>query len=312
MKNLIVSESQNDITGFHKISVLSLVACPDTWTIMPVHTVALNDDRVLGELEIDHELIKHDNLFIEGDAVFSQNISHSALYVGATSCRKVIEQSKHTMLLATVFAAPVAGWEGFKLLAAVGADNGYLGLPVGIVRTVAGGKFTRRMEALFRAVQGALSDALAHIKLLAALLAGAGYLRCVFVSLFDTVMGIAALGGTELRFGVAAAISQKFLAALGARGRNAIDRYTFAAAKIVLYYLAIVFAECLAASLTSDIYLRVSGHKRNLLSDGWHVCLGHAAPTGGIHNYIKLGANHQVQRVLSNFIIPRMEACNNA
>ena len=36
-------------------------------------------------------------------------------------------------------------------------------------------------------------------------------------------------------------------------------------------------------------------HKRNLLSDGGHVCLGHAAPTGGIHNYIRLGANHQTR-----------------
>jgi hypothetical protein len=36
-------------------------------------------------------------------------------------------------------------------------------------------------------------------------------------------------------------------------------------------------------------------HKRNLLSDGWHVCLGHAGPTGGIHNYIRLWANHQTQ-----------------
>lgn len=48
--------------------------------------------------------------------------------------------------------------------------------------------------------------------------------------------------------------------------------------------------ELLAASYASFI-----GHKRNLLSDGWHVCLGHAVPTGGIHNYIRLGANHQAR-----------------
>ena len=55
-------------------------------------------------------------------------------------------------------------------------------------------------------------------------------------------------------------------------------------------------SKVLAALLALATFGELRGtHKRNLLSNGWHVCLGHAAPTGGIHNYIRLGANHQTR-----------------
>ena len=79
------------------------------------------------------------------------------------------------------------------------------------------------------------------------------------------------------------------------------------AAAILLISIIRANSKFLAALLALATFRELRGtHKRNLLSDGWHVCLGHAAPTGGIHNYIRLGANHQTQRVLSNFIIAQV------
>lgn len=73
---------------------------------------------------------------------------------------------------------------------------------------------------------------------------------------------------------------------------------SFAAARLVSAFLAAKHLVRVAfdAEFLSALFASVSViHKRNLLSDGWHVCLGHAGPTGGIHNYIRLGANHQAR-----------------
>lgn len=68
------------------------------------------------------------------------------------------------------------------------------------------------------------------------------------------------------------------------------------AAAILLISIAGKNSKFLAALLAVATFGEFfAGHKRNLLSDGWHVCLGHAGPTGGIHNYIRLWANHQAQ-----------------
>lgn len=105
------------------------------------------------------------------------------------------------------------------------------------------------------------------------------------------------------------------LAAIGA-----VYGYTIAHRCVAAIDAAILLLEVVAfdgkssvamSALSYDFRERLAGHKRNLLSDGWHVCLGHAAPTGGIHNYIRLSTNHQMQRVLSPFIIAQMEVCGN-
>jgi hypothetical protein len=308
MKNLIVSESQNDITGFHKIGVLSLISAFGLWTVVPVHAVTLNDDGVLGKLKVDHELVEHDNLFIEGDAVLTQRGRHGNFEVSTLAKGKAFEVAQHPVRLTAVLASTIARWIGFKLLAAIGADDGNLGLPVGVLGTTTGGKLARCVEARFGAVKGVLSDTLAYLKLLTALLAGTGYLRVLFVNLLFTVACMSTFYRAEL------CLSRTLRGGVeGSAACSALLRY---ARRLV----ALVGAENVFVSLapsgghfdgfTAD-GAGVKRHKRNLLSDGWHVCLGHAAPTGGIHNYIRLSTNHQMQRVLSPFIIAQMEVCGN-
>lgn len=291
MKNLTVSEAKNYITGFHKIGVLSFISALGVWTAVPVYAVALHDDRVVGQLEIDHELVEHDDLLTEGDAVLAQSISHCALDVGALTRGETLEVSKNRVLLTAIFFTLSAGWDCFKFLATVGAGYQDFFFPVGIVGTYST-KLAGCMKTFLRAVGRVLSDTLTDIELLAAMLASAGYFGCFFVDLLLAIVGKKAIARAVFSIPGTSGGNKKCAAA-----DDALDRYTrrptaLVGAENVNAFFAAGFRHInrLAASGAG-----VEGHKRNLLSDGWHVCLGHAGPTGGIHNYIRLWANHQAQ-----------------
>lgn len=292
MKHLTVSESKNYISGFYEIGVLPLVLSLRPWAVMPVSAVALDDDRIVGKLEIDHELIKHDYLLIEGDAVLAQSGGHCLFYVGTLAGSDALEHAKHPVRLAAILLAAISRWVSFKFLSAVGADNGDFGFPFVIIGAEFGGKFAGGKKALFGAIQSVLAYTLAHLKLFSALLADAGYFWGFFVNLFGAITGIDTVGGAVLCFTCAARHNIKLFSAENASFRDTRRLSALFRTKDMFSSGAAGFGHInrLAASGAG-----VKRHKRNLLSNGWHVCLGHAVPTGGIHNYIRLGANHQTR-----------------
>ncbi len=292
MKNLTVSEAKNHITGFHKIGVLSFVSRPNTWTIVPVSAITLNNDGVVGKLEVNHELAEHNHLLIEGNPIFAQSIGHRPFNIGTWIRCKALEIAKYAVLLAAVLTPAISRRVCLKFLAAVVTYDGNLRLPVGIICAETTAKLTRSMEASFGTIKSIFANILTYLELLAALLAGPSYLRVLFVHLLDAIVSKTAVVRAIL--GITGTTSN------GVEGNAADDaflRYAWGSAAFVR--TEDVFAFIASGNWYINRFAAsgagVEGHKRNLLSDGWHVCLGHAGPTGGIHNYIRLWANHQAQ-----------------
>lgn len=302
MKNLTVSEAKNHITGFNEISILPFVFGFSFGAVVPVNAVALNNDWVLGKLEVDHEFSEHDNLFIEGDAVLSGRGRHGNFDIGTFTRCEALEITKYAVFVTAVFASTIARRIGFKLLAAVGAYDRNSIFPYRAIsaRVI----FTNdRTGALLRTVSLHFGDGSANGELFAASLTRLGYKLAMLVYLLFAVSLMSTLGRAELSLSRRLGRNIKRISAYLTALRNEWGTATFVRTENVFC----AFTPCFWLFNWSTAYgAGVQRHKRNLLSDGWHVCLGHAAPTGGIHNYIRLGANHQTQRVLSNFIIAQV------
>ena len=289
MKNLTVSETKNHITGLHEIGVLSFVSAFGVWATVPVYAVALHDDGVVSQFEVDHKLIEHDDLLFKGDMVSAQSISHRTFDVSALARGETLEIAKYGVFLAAILGSLTARWNCLKFLSAVGANKFNAFLPDRALLSseqipqVLCGAFARAITLTSRCRR-------TDRELLAATFARLGNLLNVFVHLIDAVVSFPAFVGAVFGIARTTCHDKKVRSANNTSFGNTWRLATFVGTEDVNTFSAAGFryVNRLAASGAG-----VKRHKRNLLSDGWHVCLGHAAPTGGIHNYIRLGANHQ-------------------